>query len=453
MLERFFWQSPSYRWLVLIGCVLIYICSQVVRWNYASITPFLVAELEIGKPELGLLGSAFFFGYAAMQVPWGIALDRLGGRKVLTTGFFILSLFLIGFAFASTFTETMTWRIAMGAVAAAGFAPSNAMLSKWFEKKERAFALGTYSALGGGLGEGMSFILIPFIVIVLGGGTIFGLGSWRGATVIMAFVIMLLVVIAAFLLRSDPKNMGLESIVEKEDRGKEKVNYRQAILQVVRDPSFWLITICFSVYAVGSHLVPAWLTMYGTAFYLQTTDMSKEAALLAGSIGMTCYIAGRLVGTPLIGKLSDYLLHRCGVSRITLIAGIMGLTAAVFYCFTLPLPSAFAFAALSFVTGALVTSHPLINAICAEQWSIRAAGFNNAMMNMVGQISAATVLAMSGFWAVKFSRQGEGYWLEFAGIWYLGLMVFALGSLTALVIVYRERSYGQKKIREELDCS
>lgn len=452
MLERFFWQSPSYRWLVLIGCVLIYICSQVVRWNYASITPFLVAELEIGKPELGLLGSAFFFGYAAMQIPWGIALDRLGGRKVLTTGFIILSLFLIGFAFASTFTETMGWRIAMGAVAAAGFAPSNAMLSKWFEKKERAFALGIYSALGGGLGEGMSFILMPLIVLILGGGTIFGLGSWRGATIVMALIIMVLVSAAAFLLRSDPKNMGLESIVEKEERGKEKVNYREAVTQVVQDPSFWLITICFSVYAVGSHLLPAWLTMYGAAFYLQTTDMSKEAALLAGSLGMTCYIGGRLVGTPLIGKLSDFLLQR-GVSRITLIAGIMGLTAAILYCFTLPLPSSFVFAALSFVVGALITSHPLVNAICAEQWSIRAAGFNNAMMNMVGQISAATVLAMSGFWAEKLSRPGEGYWLEFAGIWYLGVAVFATGSVTALAIVYREWSCSQRKNKEEMNCS
>lgn len=440
MFEKFFWSKPSFRFIVLAGAVLIYTCSQAVRWNYASITPYLVTDFGIGKPELGLLGSAFFYAYAATQIPWGVAHDKLGGRSVLPAGFIIVSLFLAGFATAATFTQAMGWRVAIGFAAASGFAPANALLSKWFEKRERGFALGIYSSLGGGLGEAMSFVLMPLIALLLSDGrTIFGYDSWRGSTIIMAGTILVMSLIAAFLLRSDPKDMGLESIAAKEE--KAAVPYKQAVWVAIKDPSFYLITMCFSAFTVGCRLLPAWLPMYGTAMYLQTTDMSKAEAVLAGSIGVTMYIAGRLIGTPIVGKVSDYLLAKYNFSRNSMVAWIMALSVVMFYAFTLPMPSVTLFAVLSFIGGVLVTAFPIINAMCAEAWSIGAAGFNNALMNTFGQIIAATVLAMSGFWAVKYSVKGGGYWMEFAGIWYLGILVFSLAFIAAMITVYREKQH------------
>lgn len=441
MFEKFFWGKPSFRFVVLVGAVFIYTCSQAVRWNYASITPYLVTDFGIGKPpELGLLGSAFFYAYACTQIPWGVAHDKLGGRLVLPTGFVIVSLFLIGFATAANFSQAMGWRIAIGFAAASGFAPANALISKWFEKKERGFALGIYSAFGGGLGEAMSFVLMPLISLLLcDGRTIFGYDNWRGSTIIMAGAILVMSFIAAFLIRSDPKDMGLESITEKEE--KIAIPYKRAVWVAIKDPSFYLITICFSAFIVGCRLIPAWLPMYGTAMFLQTTDMSKPEAILAGSIGVTMYIAGRLIGTPIVGRASDYLLEKYNFSRNSMIAWIMAFSVAMFYAFTYPMPSILFFATLSFLSGVLVTAFPIINAMCAETWSIGAAGFNNALMNTIGQLIAATVLAMSGFWAVKYSVKGGSYWMEFAGIWYLGILVFSLAFVAAIIIVFQERKH------------
>ncbi len=163
-----FWTGKaSYRWIILVACMLVYCTSQLVRWNYASITKYLTTDLGIGKPELGLLGSAFFYAYAVAQIPWGSATDMFGGRRVIPVGITILSLFLIGFAFSATFTEAMIWRALMGFVAAAGYVPITAVLSKWFSVKERGFAMEMYSGPGGGLGEALTFLLIYVVLLFL----------------------------------------------------------------------------------------------------------------------------------------------------------------------------------------------------------------------------------------------------------------------------------------------
>jgi len=145
--------KANYRWIILLSCMFVYCTSQLVRWNYASITKYLMDDLHIGKPELGLLGSAFFYSYAIAQIPWGTATDMFGARRVIPIGIGILALFLGGFAFSATFTEAMVWRTLMGFVAAAGYVPITAVLSKWFSLKERGFAMEMYSGVGGGLGE------------------------------------------------------------------------------------------------------------------------------------------------------------------------------------------------------------------------------------------------------------------------------------------------------------
>jgi sugar phosphate permease len=99
-----------YRRIVLVTCMLVYCTSQLVRWNYASITKYLITDLGIGKPEIGLLGSAFFYAYAIAQIPWGTATDLWGGRRVIPVGISVLALFLTGFAFTTTFTQAIVWR-------------------------------------------------------------------------------------------------------------------------------------------------------------------------------------------------------------------------------------------------------------------------------------------------------------------------------------------------------
>ena len=418
--------------------MLVYCTSQLVRWNYASITKYLMTDLGIGKPELGLLGSAFFYAYAVAQIPWGTATDMFGGRKVIPVGIGILSLFLAGFAFSSTFTEAVIWRAMMGFVAAAGYVPITAVLAKWFSIKERGFAMEMYSGPGGGLGEALTFLMIPLIAFAMSDGGIFGLSGWRGATFFMAIVVLVIALSSAFMLRADPSDMGLPSIQAAEDKKKD-ANYAASVKGVVKDPALWVMALVWSGYMIAARLVPGWLPLYAADFYIQAEGMSKEKAMIAGGAMATLYVLGRVFGTPMVGKLSDVLLKKYKAPRSVIIFAGLLLIALMFYVYTTPIPTAFSLGILAFGSGIIINIFPLINASAAEIWSVRTAGFSMGIINTVGQFAGALALSASGFMAVKYSIKGGAFYTEFLGIWYLGIITSLLAAAAAMYVIYREK--------------
>ncbi len=59
-----------------------YFLSYLYRTVNAVISPDLVRDLSLNPSSLGLLTSAYFLAFAAMQLPVGILLDRYGPRRV-----------------------------------------------------------------------------------------------------------------------------------------------------------------------------------------------------------------------------------------------------------------------------------------------------------------------------------------------------------------------------------
>jgi sugar phosphate permease len=437
-----------YRWVVLVACMLVYSTSTLVRWNYASITTYLTSDLGIGKPELGLLGAAFFYAYALAQVFWGTATDLWGGRRVIPIGIAILALFLAGFAFSTSFTQAIIWRALMGLVAAAGYVPITSVLAKWFSIKERGFAMEMYSGPGGGLGEGLTFLMIPIIAVLMSGGGFFGLTSWRGSTVIMGIVVLVIAIISALMLKSDPTTLGLPSIQATEDKKKEDIHYKKAVLSTTKDPALWVMSLVWAGYMIAARLLPGWLPLYATNFYMQRQGMSKGAAIVAGGAMATMYSLGRVVGTPFVGKLSDILLKRFAVTRAAVLCVILVCIAALFYAFTTPINTFVVLGALSFLSGIAINSFPLVNASAAEIWSIGTAGINMGIINTIGQLGGAAALSVSGFMAVKYSIKNGAFYTEFRGIWYLGILTSLAAAAAALYMIYRERNAVAKQFAQ-----
>lgn len=58
----------------------IYVVSQFFRNSIGVIAPDLARELTMSAAEIGVLSSAFFFSFAAAQIPLGICLDRYGPK-------------------------------------------------------------------------------------------------------------------------------------------------------------------------------------------------------------------------------------------------------------------------------------------------------------------------------------------------------------------------------------
>jgi len=336
----------------------------------------------------------------------------------------------------------------MGLMAAAGYVPITSVLAKWFSIKERGFAMEMYSGPGGGLGEAMTFLMIPLIALVMSGGGIFGLAGWRGSTFVMGIVVLVIAIASAIMLRSDPTVMGLPSVQAAEETV-EDANYKRAALGTGKDPALWVLSLVWSGYMIAARLVPGWLPLYATDFYMQNRGMSKAAAIVAGGAMATVYVLGRVIGTPLVGKLSDVLLKKYAVPRaVVIFAGLLGI-AGLFYGFTTSIATVFLLGVLSFLSGVLINIFPLINASAAEIWSIRTAGFSMGIINTVGQFAGAIALSASGFMAVKYSIAGGAFYTEFLGIWYLGILTSVGSAAAALYVIYREKTAVAKQFAQK----
>src|SRR3954463_14565712 len=72
------------RIVALVGTLAaIYLVSQFLRNSVGVIAPDLAREMALSAGEIGLLSSAFFFSFAAVQVPLGIAIDRYGPKHCM----------------------------------------------------------------------------------------------------------------------------------------------------------------------------------------------------------------------------------------------------------------------------------------------------------------------------------------------------------------------------------
>ena len=75
---------PLVATIALVGTLgSIYMVSQFLRNSIGVIAPNLAAELGLSAGELGVLSSAFFFSFAGVQIPLGLALDRYGPRACM----------------------------------------------------------------------------------------------------------------------------------------------------------------------------------------------------------------------------------------------------------------------------------------------------------------------------------------------------------------------------------
>ena len=78
-----------------------YFISNLLRAITATIAPELVSEFNLTSGELGLLGGAYFLGFASVQIPLGYLLDSKGPRKIVSF-FFIINNYWINFIFISS---------------------------------------------------------------------------------------------------------------------------------------------------------------------------------------------------------------------------------------------------------------------------------------------------------------------------------------------------------------
>ena len=71
------------RWFIVVNCSLLFLMAMLFRASTVIISPELSRDLDLSLESLGLLGSIFFYAFAAAQLPMGLLLDKFGPRRSL----------------------------------------------------------------------------------------------------------------------------------------------------------------------------------------------------------------------------------------------------------------------------------------------------------------------------------------------------------------------------------
>jgi sugar phosphate permease len=156
-------KPTSVRYGVLAWLCAAAVVSYLHRNAIAVAEDTIREELTLSAGDMGSIFSAFFLGYALLQVPAGWVADRWGTRGPLTM-FALAWTFAFGLmAGARGFYEFLVLRFVCGAAQAGAFPCATRSIVEWLPAARRALAsglLGSCMSLGGALANGMMGTLL-----------------------------------------------------------------------------------------------------------------------------------------------------------------------------------------------------------------------------------------------------------------------------------------------------
>jgi predicted MFS family arabinose efflux permease len=124
---------PHRRGLIIVTTLATaYVASHFFRASNVTIGLDLMRDLAIGPEALGALTGAFFFGFAAMQIPCGFFFDHFGPRRTVAGMLVLATIGAIIFTLAPTWPILLTGRVLMGAGFGAMLIGSMVVISRWF---------------------------------------------------------------------------------------------------------------------------------------------------------------------------------------------------------------------------------------------------------------------------------------------------------------------------------
>jgi len=164
---RFRWVICS---LLFAATALNYVDRQII----GILEPQLARQLHWSETDYGNIIFWFQLAYAVGYVTFGTLIDRMGARLGYALAVGIWTVAHVAHAWASSLTDFMIARFAIGLGESGNFPAGLKAVAEWFPKQERALATGIFNA-GANVGAIVTPLIVPAITLHLG---------WRAAFLI-----------------------------------------------------------------------------------------------------------------------------------------------------------------------------------------------------------------------------------------------------------------------------
>lgn len=359
------------RWVMWGIPALLFLIAFFHRVAPGVIAKELMQTFHATGTIVGLLGSTYFYAYAALMVPAGLFVDAYGVRRVVSTGSAVMGLGTVAMGVAPSQALLFTGRFLVGLGATVTFIGALKVAATWFP----ASHFGTLSAITATVGVlGSLVATYPLAALVVAVG-------WRGAFWIIGLITVALAAICLAVVRDRPPG---PRDAQATARGVAAV--MPGLITVLANPHTWPPFLAFfCAYSATANLM-LWVVPYMRDVYgLSTT----AAAFYATAAPLALLVSG-----PLTGYLSDRVLRRRKLPYSTLTA----VSAALWLAFVLtagvlPPWSVFAlFFAMGLAGGAFVLTWPIGREVNPPQLE----GIAVAVVNLGGFLGAAVSQALLG---------------------------------------------------------
>ncbi|AYE53698.1 MFS transporter (plasmid) [Priestia megaterium NCT-2] len=286
------------RWIVV---TLLFVATTINYMDRAILGvagPSMMKDLSLSTVEFGILGSAFFWSYALMQIPIGVIVDKLGARLTYSIAIVWWSLCTVFTGFSRSLGALIGVRVLMGIGEAPAFPTNTRVISDWLPSHERGVANGIFNS-GTAIGIGMTTPILAWIIENWG---------WQASFIIIGFLGFVWLAFWLFFFKNRPSQSRITNKVEVEyiEAGQSDTKNVPAVnispFKFLKYRSVWSLLYGLFAHNYLIYLMMTWLPTY--------LVVERGMTLLkAGFFTMLPWIMSFL-GNILGGLLSDYLIKR-----------------------------------------------------------------------------------------------------------------------------------------------
>jgi predicted MFS family arabinose efflux permease len=264
-----------------------YLMSYGLRAINATIAPELSRELSLSNTSLGTLTSAYFVGFAAMQVPLGVFLDRFGPRRVNATLLTLAAASCAVIAVADRLETLWIARLVMGVGFAAGLMAPFAMFRIWFAADQQ-MRLAAWVLMFGTFGVMAATAPVRLVMPTIG---------WRG---VFATCAGLLLLIAAAMCFGLPRS--------REPDGSTRPSFLQSLAgygDLLSNAFFWrMVMLSAAMQGTFISLQTLWLGPWFVRVLDYTPQRAAEALFVFNAMLLVAYLVNGLVAPRLARTLA-----------------------------------------------------------------------------------------------------------------------------------------------------
>ena len=286
-------QYSKYRKEILASIIVLYGFGYTCRLALSVVKKPLIDSGLFSIGDLGLVGSAYFYGYALGKFFNGFFADYASVRRFFTFGLITSGLINVSMGVNQSLLLWVVFWFLNGWVQGIG-APSCAIaLTNWFSTKERGRYYGIWSTAHS-IGEGLTFI---------GSAALVNYFSWRAGFIGPGILLIIITIVGYKYLQESPKSLGLPSVGswKKELDTKPLLkNFNEVMnnqLMIIKYPSIWILGLASSTMYITRYAINSWGILY-----LQ--EIRGYSLIEAGSIiGLNTFTG--IIGCVAYGFISD----------------------------------------------------------------------------------------------------------------------------------------------------